>query len=399
MIIVLSAGRDAPVELRQRLAMDEATQRGVLSASHARIGELALLCTCHRTEVYATADGPEADAIHAMAAIVPGLRATDQHDIRVMAGLEAVEHLFRVACGLDSLVVGEPQVLGQVRRALGVAQEEGSAGPVLANIFGRAIRVGRRARAETALGGLGQSVGSIAADYLDSRFGGLSGLTAAVVGAGEAATDSALALRKAGCDLLVVSRSRASARRLSAEVDGESHTLDALSGALGRSAFAIVAVQGGVLVHAEDVPPRTPSAPYVIIDLSVPRAVDARGRADVDVRSLEAIPGPRGPEVTDAVLEAEVLVRREVAELARWADTRASAPVIRALRSTVEAMVRDEIARATSGEGFTPDQLERVQAMATRIANKLLHGPTTELRDADEDTRALILRMFGLGQA
>src|SRR5207248_2634566 len=133
---------------------------------------------------------------------------TDVADVQVMDGLEAVEHLFRVTCGLDSRVVGEPQVLGQVRRAYALARDMGSTGPALANVFGRAIRLGRSVRNGTELGRIGQSLGSIAAGHVRQRLGDLAGRTGAVVGAGEAAGDAAESLAKLGARLSVVAAAR-----------------------------------------------------------------------------------------------------------------------------------------------------------------------------------------------
>lgn len=149
MIVGLSAGRQAPAELRDRLALTEAGQRELLHGPRPGLAELVVLSTCHRTEIYATGDGLDSDVVHAVAAIMPGLLPTDHNDVRLMQGADAIEHLFRVSCGLDSLVIGEPQVLGQVRRALTLAEQAGSTGPVLKNIFSRAIRLGRQVRNET----------------------------------------------------------------------------------------------------------------------------------------------------------------------------------------------------------------------------------------------------------
>src|SRR2546426_1651259 len=146
MILALVADRAAPAELRSRLAYDEPAQRAVLEAERTGVGELAILCTCHRTEVYFTSLGAESEAVHAVAAILPGLLPTDQADLQLLEGLGAIEHLFRVACGLDSRVVGEPQVLGQVRRAPAPAPGAGSPRPALAHIFRRAGRPGERGR-------------------------------------------------------------------------------------------------------------------------------------------------------------------------------------------------------------------------------------------------------------
>lgn len=396
MIIALSAGRDAPQELRERVALDEDGQRSVLAGVGGTVEELVVLSTCHRTEMYAVTPDPAADSVHALAALLPGLRASDQHDVRYMLGTEAVEHLLRVACGLDSLVVGEPQVLGQVRRAFVLAQEAGAVGPRLATVFGRAIRLGKQVRAETALGRIGRSIGTLTADHLSHRFAGLDGRPGAIVGAGEAAVDAARSLHRAGASLSVVSRTPASAARLAEQVGGSAHPLDEMTDVFGRSDFAVVAVSGGILVRSDHIPRREGPAPFAVVDLSVPRSVDARGRPDVDVRSLEEIPGPGGEDVAAAVADAEAMVRRELGEMEIREDARAAGPVILDLRARAEALVRDEVRRALGGMELSPQQAERVAAMAMRIANKLLHGPTTALRDSDEETRAMIRRMFGL---
>lgn len=394
MILALSAGRDSPAELRARLALDEKAQRELLRAPRLGVGEFVVLCTCHRSEIYVTADGPVSEALHMVAALLPNLRPTDHHDLRFMEGLDAVDHLFRVACGLDSLVIGESQVLGQVRRAYVQSKEEQAVGPVLSSVFDRAIRLGRRVRAETALGALGESIGTIAAHYLSTRFGGLQGRAGAVVGAGEAAEDAAKALTAAGATLHVLSRKSSSASALAGRVAAFFNNLEELPRILAASDFAVVAVTGGILIRPQDLPHRRD--PLVLLDLSVPPAVEVDGRGDIDVRTLEELPGPRGPEVTDAVIDAEALVKKELAELERWFDTRPTGPAIRDLRSLAEALVREEVARTLSGMNLSPEERERIAALGMRIANKLLHAPTAALRDADEETRSVIRRLFGL---
>jgi glutamyl-tRNA reductase len=395
-ILALSAGRTSPPDLRTRLALDDAQQRAVLNAPRPGVGELAILCTCHRTEVYFTAEGMEADAVHVVAGLLPGLHPTDHNDLRFMEGWEAIEHLFRVTSGLDSLVIGEPQVLGQVRRAYTAARREGAAGPVLSNLFGRALRIGRQVRAETGIGRLGHSIGSIAADHLVARLGDLHGRTAAIVGAGEAASDAAESLRKAGAVIHVTSRAPASTARLARSIDATAHPLDRLADVLEAADFAVVAVGGGTLVRPHHIPRRTPGRRYLLVDLSMPRAVDAGGRADVEVLHLDKLPAPANPEIVEAVIDAEALVRKEVALLERWLDTRASGPAIRDLRARAEALVRQEVDRAISGLDLTPEGRDRVATLGMRIANKLLHGPTTALREADEPTRTLVKRLFNL---
>lgn len=394
MILALCAGRSAPAGLRARLAYDEPAQRALLQADRPGVGELVILCTCHRTEAYFTSQAEASEAVHGVAAILPGLLPTDQHDLKLLEGMDAIEHLFRVTAGLDSQVVGEPQVLGQVRRAYVLAKDVGSTGPALTNIFGRAMRLGKRVRAETELGGIEHSIGSIATDHLDARLDGFAGRLGTIVGAGEAAEDAATRLAQRGARLSVVSRSRSSAQRLADKIDAEAFAVSELTEILGKSDFAVVAVSGGIMVRPRHVPVRSPDDPFVIIDLSVPRAVDVDGRADIELRSLEEIPGPAGPEIVRALAAAETLVSGEVARMERWLETRESGSAIRLLRAQAEVLVADEVGRAVSGLDLSEEARARIAILGARIANKLLHGPTAALREADDQTRDTIMRLF-----
>jgi glutamyl-tRNA reductase len=334
--------------------------------------------------------------VHGVAAILPRLLPTDVADLQVMDGLEAVEHLFRVTCGLDSRVVGEPQVLGQVRRGFVLARDMGSTGPALANVFGRAIRLGRRVRSDTGLGRIGESTGSIAAAHVRQRLGDLAGRAGVVVGAGEAAGDAAERLAKLGARLSVVSRSKTSAVRLAETLDVPAYALSDLAAVLEKSEFAVVAVSGGVVVGPRHLPVRSADEPFVVVDLSVPRAVDAGRRTDVDLQSLEGIRGPEGPDVAAGIVAAEAMVAAEVVRLGQWLQARGAGPAIRQLRERAASLVTDEVTRALSGLDVPELARARVEALGLRIANKLLHGPTTALRDGDDATRAALIRMFGL---
>ena len=396
MIIALSAGRDSSPELRARLALDEPGVRMLLRKPGPGIGGMVVLSTCHRTEVYAIAEGSDAEAVHTVVAMLPQLHPSDQQELRAMRGSEAVEHLFRVACGLDSLVIGEPQVLGQVRRALVLAQEESAVNGLLSSVFQRAIRLGRRARNETSLGGLGLSVGRLTAQHLDDWFDGLSGRSAAVVGAGEAATDAAGSLRGAGASISVLSRHAASARRLAVAVGGTAYPMDQMADVFARSDCAVVAISGGVQVHPEHLPVRAPLDAFVVIDISAPPSVDVAGRSDVQVRTLEDLPAPHGPETAAAVVDAEAMVKGAVAELERWLDTRASGRAVGDLRMYADNVVRAEVARVAASIDLSEAEAERLAAIGMRISNKLLHGPSVAMKDADEQTRTQLRRIFGI---
>lgn len=382
--------------MRDRLSLDEQSQKDLLAAPHPGLAELLVLSTCHRTEIYATGDGLEADVVHSVAAIMPGLLPTDHHDVQFMQGADAIEHLFRVACGLDSLVIGEPQVLSQVRQALVLAQEAGATGPSLNNIFGRAIRLGRRVRNETPLGRLGRSIGDIAADYLNSRFDGLDSTRTLIVGAGEIARDAAFGCRKAGAKLTVASRTLASAIQLADELDSDDvHTLDRLPSLLEMVDVVIVALSGEFKLNQADFPDHDRSD-LLVLDLSAPSVVEARSRGYLEVVDLEQLPGPRGPEITDAMIDAESMVKKEVADLMHWADTRASGPAIQELRAFAQGIVEEEVNRIAGSLDVSPEQFAKVEALGNRIANKLLHGPTVELRRCNDADRATIRKIFRL---
>lgn len=395
MIVALSAGRDTSAELRARLALDEAGQRALLRA-RGSIAELVVLATCHRTEVYASATGAEADVVHAIVSLLP-IGPADQPELRCLRGEESVEHLYRVACGLDSLMIGEPQILGQVRRSLLLSQQEGAAGPMVSNVFGRAIRLGRRARTETALGSLGSSIGTLTAQRLEEMLDGLAGRRAAIVGAGEAATDVAGALARLGASIAVVSRTPFPGRRLAAAVGGTAHALDEMARVFDGVDCGVVAVGGGPLVRPHHVPARSGRAPLVLVDISVPSAVAVLDRADVVVRTLEDLSVPGGQGSVGAVADVEAMVRVAVDDFRRWATTRASGRAIGDLRAHAERIAHAEVQRALGGMNLTDADRERIEAVGLRIANTLLHGPTVALRDADPETQAIARKLFGLG--
>jgi len=169
---------------------------------------------------------------------------------------------------------------------------------------------------------------------------------------------------------------------------------------LDKSEFAVVAVSGGVVVRPRHLPVRSPDEPFIVVDLSVPRAVDVGQRTDVDLQSLEGIHGPGGPDVAAGIAAAEAIVAAEVARLGQWLETRESGPAIRQLRERAGSLVTDEVSRALSALNLPELARARIEtrmgALGMRIANKLLHGPTTALREADDTTRAAIMQMFGL---
>lgn len=396
MIIALSVGRDTPVELRARVALNDDEQIVALRAARPGIAELVVLSTCHRTELYATATGSEADALHALVSLLPGLRPADQSDVRSLRGPDAVRHLYRVVSGLDSLVVGERQIVGQVRRAFRLAQSEGAAGATLANLFGRALAVGRRVRAETSVGAMGLSIGTLTTAHLGAKLGDLQERTAVVIGAGEAASDAASALAAAGARITVASRTIASARRLATVVAGTAHHLEEMPTLFAQAACGVVAVGGGTVVTTDHLPPRRTGAPLLLVDLSMPPSIDVRDRADVHVDTLDDLCSSAALADGAAVARAESIVREAADVFARWMQMRDDARAISRLHAHADTIVDAELSRLLSSMSLDEEDRERVAALGRRIAKKLMHGPTVAMRDGDPGVRAVLRNAFGI---
>src|SRR6185437_1722637 len=240
--------KNAPIEVRERLALPRAAVPDLLAqlTANGAIGEAVVLSTCNRVEVYAAAPGRGAgmaELEEAARAVVRELQGVGGDDVvpylTSFVGQSAVLHLFRVAASLDSLVVGEPQILGQLKDAIEIAREQRTLGATLGTAMHRAVRVGKRVRTETAIGEGQVSVSSVAVDLARDIFGDLEGHTAALIGAGEMAEAASRLLVRAGARLLIVNRSLERADALAREVGGEPRTLQDLERSLVEADIVI----------------------------------------------------------------------------------------------------------------------------------------------------------------
>lgn len=303
----VTAGRGSPAAVRERLAPDRARLERILSTAAPGIDEILVLSTCHRVELYAT--GPEEGLLSRLASLLGADPAADE--TVGFTGTAALRHLFRVTAGLDSLVVGERQIQGQVRRALLEARAHHAARKVVSAIGDRALRAGRRARARTSLGRVGESIGTATARLLHDRLGGLQGRAGVIVGAGAAAEDAAIAVRARGAELTVLSRTASHAHALATSLDARVRSFAELDDAIADAAFAIVAVHGGEILTAN--PGGT-----LLVDLSMPHAI----APELGAITVDLLPAPEGALVERGVAEANVLLDLELAETARWIRTR-----------------------------------------------------------------------------
>jgi glutamyl-tRNA reductase len=397
-VVVGVEHRQAPLALLERVTVPEDGLGKVLAALRARenLTEVVVLSTCLRTEIYAVADRFH-EAVHQLEEVLAaaaGLEAEALEPHRsVRFDDDVALHLFAVAAGLESAVPGEPEVLGQVRRAWDRAREEHTAGPVLSGLFRHAVETGKRVRSETAIARGTLSFAHAACDLAAGRAGGLGGTRVLVVGAGEMGEGLVGALRRrppseAPAAVVVANRTPARARALAQNDERVSAVgLDALPAELARAdvGFVAVAAEGPVL-GPEALGEREPGRPLVLVDLGVPRTVDPglRGRPGLELCDLddlaaavqEALEERRG-EMDQAL----AIVEEEVGRFRETTRARVAAPVVAALRQRLEELRRTELARRRP-PGVDEATWAAVEEASRAALAKLLHLPTVALKES-----------------
>jgi glutamyl-tRNA reductase len=394
--------RTAPLAVRERLAVAPEqiveTVRALSKLSSVR--EAVLLSTCNRVEIYAASPDPDA-AIAALRQDLAERAGTTGSDLSphlyVRVDVEAVHHLFRVAASLDSQVLGEPQILGQVKQAHDTAIGAGAAGPVLAACFAGAFRIARRVRRETEIARNPVSLSSVAIEYAKQIFEGFVGRTVLLVGAGKMADLAARALRGQGAELLVTNRTAERADELAARIGGRVHPFADLEGALVRADIVIASTgaRQPILTRAlvDRAQRKRRGRPLFLIDIAVPRDVEPACAAlsDVFVADIDDLQkqadGHRDERRVEAD-RAEVMVEQEVARFLEAYRGRRVGPTITALREHVLAIARTEAERMLAGAGLqTAGERERraILDLAEAIAKKLLHVPQVVLKKGGAD--------------
>ena len=356
--------------------------------------EALIVATCNRTEFYVVHhDEVLADAC--VRDVVRHLRGADllaPGALRYAAAdTEAARHLFRVASGLDSMVLGDAQILGQIKDAVALAREAGTVGPLLDRLVDRALRAGKRARAETSVSGGIVSVASAAVELLRTELTSLAGRRVLVVGAGETARLVARQLGQARLSrLLIANRTLEAAADIAASVGGDALALPDIAGTLAGVDAVVSATRAPrFLVSAADVATamaQRPNRPLVLIDLAVPRDIDPETARvpGVVAHAIDAI-----QRVVDATLSrrlAEVprverLVDDELARFDAWRRSRAVTPLVRELRAHFEQVRIEEVSRLL--KHASADERARAERLTQALINRLLHGPTVSLKDAD----------------
>ena len=383
------------VEALSRFAMDAATAgklaESLLGSDH--IDEAVVLSTCNRTEVYASVSRFHGglDDVTQQLADLAGLSVVElQNSCAVYFDEGAVAHVFAVAAGLDSLVVGESQILGQVRLSLTAAQTAGTVGTVLNALFQQALRVGKRVQSETDIGHAGRSLVTAAYDLLTAEVGPLSGRRVVVVGAGMMAGLAARTAAAAGAQVICVNRTYERAQRLAEAVGGEAVALDGLPAALARADVLVTCTGARDLFLGAEVLARTPIVGVVDLALPADVAADVSDLGIALVNLDRLVRDQPVDERTAEIAAATDLVGSEVADFLGLRRAAQVAPTVIALRSMASEVVAAELSRLDSRlPGLDPHDRDEVSRTVRRVVEKLLHQPTVRVQELASGSEAV----------
>jgi glutamyl-tRNA reductase len=408
--------KTAPVEVRERVALPEA-RRGVFLRDLRGTGEVqeaVAISTCNRTELYMVVGNPVEAESHALAMLASqaGIRLTALASaIYSPRNCDAARHLYRVTAGLDSMIVGEAEIQGQVKRAYEAAIAGETVGPLTNHLFKAALATGKRVRTETGIGERQLTLPAVAVALARERLGDLSDRVVVIVGTGETGELAARALADSGGHtVFVASRRRDRAISLARRYGGESVPFDELPQALARADILVTATASPhLLLEAADlaeVMSMRQGRPLLLIDLAVPRDIDAAcGELDgvslYDIDDLQAVIA-RNRRVRQAeARKAEGIIEQEIQHFAAWLGSLEVLPTVAALR-VHGTEIAEQVVRENAGkwDSASASDLERVDAIAQAIVNRLLHHPTARLRELRDDRvharMALIRDLFGL---
>jgi glutamyl-tRNA reductase len=393
--------RTAPVELRERVDFQvrglEQALRALAKRGSTR--EAVVLSTCNRAEIYAACEDLAAARVD-LSLFVAEFHGVDHADLTPhvydLSDLDAVRHLFRVAGGLDSLVVGEPQILGQVKEAHTIATSAKAVGPVLNRLFHSSFGVGKRVRTETGLASGAVSISYAAVALARKIFGDLKGRNVLVLGAGEMGKLTALHMKSQGVQhITIVSRTMAHAARTAEAIGGASAApWEELDNAMGASDIVITATGASTPIltkaHVEAVMRPRRNRPLFIIDIALPRDVEAAaGEIEqvflYNIDDLQATVRENLARRSSEVARAETIVAEELNKFRAWFQSRGAIPTVVALRQRFESIRRAELERLEFKlSALPPEARARVDEITHLIVEKLLLTPTEQLKSLDD---------------
>jgi len=390
--------RTAPLATRESVSFTRDQLPEALKTLKDIAGRGVVVSTCNRTEVYTVARDSETgrNALDAFFTAVNGNGALSPYLYTLEQG-DAVRHLYRVAASLDSLIIGESEILGQVRDAFGVASHHGAAPGVLAHVFHSALRTGKRARTETAISRNALSASRACVEISRRAMGDLSRRRALIIGVGDASKLAAQALRDAGiASICIANRTVANAFELSRALSADVATLDRLPELIGEADVVVTSTGAPDFVIDVKTMYEAMSArqdrPLLIIDLAVPRDVepavgDMEGITLQTMNDLEAIAEANRRERETEALKVESIVDEEVDRFNTWWESRGMTPTIAGIRHWAEKLRAAEVAKTIARvDGLTAEHAERLEAMTKSLVKKLLHDPTKALLDRNDES-------------
>lgn len=400
--------RSASLATREALAVPADLLPAALARLQQIAGEGFILSTCNRTEIYGCFDhAPAPETLRDFLACLCGVpRAEVGAVTTVKTGRAALEQLFEVSTGLNSMMVGEPHILSQVREALDAARSAGTLGPVLSRAGEVALRVGKRARTETGITRNGHSIPHATTDQIIQRLGDPELRSVLILGAGHMAGHTARLLRSVGIgEITVLNRSPLRAEALAHAVGGRSGSLAALEAELTRADAVVsaVALNDGFIIDAAALRSRdSRSGSLLVLDLGVPRTVDPALRDSgaitlIDIDDLGHAQSDAPPSRDSDLIAMRAMIGEETDRFAVWLEERAAVATIASLRERAEQIRVSELDRALRRLGNLSDrEREIVAALSVGLVGKLLHEPVVRLKEDRAGLDAAVQRLFGL---
>lgn len=394
----------APIEIRECLAFSEDKMEDALSKVHAlpSVKENMIVSTCNRVEVYASTRETE-KAVHDLRDFFSqyhGISLKDfEKSLYTHVGEEAVRHIFRVASSLDSMVLGEPQILGQIKEAYDLAQQANTSGLILHRLLHRAFHVAKKVRTETKIAISAVSVSSVAVELAEKIFGTLEKKTVLLIGAGEMCELAARHLVSGGIEkILVTNRTYERAVSLAQEFRGEAIPFEEMGLGLKKTDIVISATNSPQYLIGHDQITKVirdrKQRPIFFIDIADPRDIEPKV-GDIEnvylynIDDLQKVANDNIKDREKEAQKAETIVQDEVVKFVNWYRSLEVTPTIIALREKFEAIRNRELGKILSlYPNLTEKEKQSLEAMTSAIINKILHGPLTLLKQTDEETMA-----------
>lgn len=407
----------AEVSTREKLAFDINQTKSFWEAlrkeTERKVDELVVLSTCNRVEIYAVSEQPFFAELEKSLVELRDISGKDiGHLFYRLVDEQVISHLLRVSSGLDSMVLGEPQILGQVTEAYQTGLEIGSCGKMLSKLFQSAISTGKRVRTETDISKNSMSVSSLAAQVTEQIVGNVSDSQITLLGAGEMAELAIEALKKRGANkFIVISRTINSACTLAQKWDGHAGTMENLAGALENTDILLTSTSAPhTIIHRsliEGIMANRPNRPLVIIDIAVPRDVasdvkDIAGVSLFDIDRLNQGVVKAVESRESEIPKVEKIIDEEYLTFKEYFGSLKVLPVIAGIRQQANAIRQQELEKALRQlDGIDPKQQERIKALTHAIVQKILHEPTIRLRQEangpnGEKYAVAVSELFGL---